>query len=816
MLPASLLMLALIPLPRLDADGIPLPAEALRRFGSLRWYADPPRSVAFSPDGKVAYLVPADLDRFDQADRPPAVTAWAMPSGRPLWQFTDHPLTGLMVAVDPDGKSVWLAGRLGRGDQREWHKQPFVRVKLDAATGNELAREVLLPGWSQAVDLRADGTLAWNRFEVTSATEGDLSLRILKPDGTEGATWEPDGSQGIDVVKFSPDGKTLFVSGPKEAKFKSRLAAVDPTTGKTRWAVDCPQVDSVAVSPDGKTLAAVTASTKLPTPPAERNKGWPEEDATYLARFAAATGETDISVQIGKFRRKSFREHRPYLGRPIRFTADGKSLLVLSDDQRKLPIDPDDWVKEKEEDDPSAFAWFTPDGKSYLPGHNRSQPMRVYDAATREPIADQPDALLRATWAGGYGVSFPADGKRVRFGNRGDVVEWDTASGKEVARVPWQKRKGEPQTGVARLSLGYADVSLLSPDGKLLFRQYNLDPRSERKMPELLDAKSGEPAAVKVELRDDLDRIAFTPDSKKLIGMESGGDVYLWDLTTGGKPLLEPRLNKAGGGGVNSLMCVTETHAVVAEPNWGFDYYDPAQRWSFSRFPFDGFKREKTWRGQGTIEDLATTPGGGFVGWAEVWHGKGKPPTKSLFVIDPGADAPREYPLPAGTGFAVSPDGRTAAFGVGSGGIALYELATGKVRHTFRGLRRPAVALAFSPDGKALASESADGPVVLWDVKGVLSKPATPDAGGWDAAWAYLSGDDAEKAFDAIRLFARFADGVGELKARLAEQRSPSIPLAERAVEAVQLADTEEAKRVIGEWASGDAKSPLTAAAKRK
>ncbi len=136
------------------------------------------------------------------------------------------------------------------------------------------------------------------------------------------------------------------------------------------------------------------------------------------------------------------------------------------------------------------------------------------------------------------------------------------------------------------------------------------------------------------------------------------------------------------------------------------------------------------------------------------------------------------------------------------GVIELYELATGQKRHTFSGLKRPALSLAFSPDGRSLASESADGPVILWDVKGVLTTPATPDAAGWEAAWKALTGDDAVKAFAAVRLVAAHPDdGAAELRKRFAEVKSPAVVACERAVEAMRLADHVSARKLLAEWA---------------
>jgi RNA polymerase sigma factor (sigma-70 family) len=73
----------------------------------------------------------------------------------------------------------------------------------------------------------------------------------------------------------------------------------------------------------------------------------------------------------------------------------------------------------------------------------------------------------------------------------------------------------------------------------------------------------------------------------------------------------------------------------------------------------------------------------------------------------------------------LSPDGRTAAVGAGNGTVHLFDFLTGMSVRRLSGQREPVTALAFSPDGKLLASggefdyprrRGENNPIVLWDV----------------------------------------------------------------------------------------------------
>jgi WD40 repeat protein len=90
--------------------------------------------------------------------------------------------------------------------------------------------------------------------------------------------------------------------------------------------------------------------------------------------------------------------------------------------------------------------------------------------------------------------------------------------------------------------------------------------------------------------------------------------------------------------------------------------------------------------------------------------------------------------------FAFAPDGRTLVSGGGSydGAIPLWDLATGKERRSLGRHDRNLSALAFSRDGRLLATASEGGAVKLWDMAAGREKLTLPGHDGGAAPVAFL------------------------------------------------------------------------------
>ena len=60
--------------------------------------------------------------------------------------------------------------------------------------------------------------------------------------------------------------------------------------------------------------------------------------------------------------------------------------------------------------------------------------------------------------------------------------------------------------------------------------------------------------------------------------------------------------------------------------------------------------------------------------------------------------------------------------GVGIKKVRLWDVTTGELKETLTGHSNLVFSVSFSSDGKTLASASADGTVLLWDMESIIKR----------------------------------------------------------------------------------------------
>jgi WD40 repeat protein len=349
-------------------------------------------------------------------------------------------------------------------------------------------------------------------------------------------------------------------------------------------------------------------------------------------------------------------------------------------------------------------------------------PATGIDSATSRPIeatvpkAKGPSAQARAAdpvlfvlkgHAGGAtSVAFSPDGKLLAVGcNDGSVKVWDTASGDELRR--WQAHDGT-----------YCRVAF-SPDGKTLATGCGskfVGP-SDRNI-RLWNVETGEEMGSLAGHQGGINAIAFSPDGKILLSGGNPilggrpGEARLWDLAT----LTE----------IESLKGHKDSVVAVAFSPDGDTFATGGGSFASGVHVWDTATRKELFIGGGTEfvyspdgKQLISLQGDNIV-FSDSSNGK---------VVDTIAKVDtRLYRL------AVSKDGKTLSVsGKGSANgprVALWDVNQTKEKAVIEGhFRDIVVGLAFSPDGRTLATGSLDTRVTIWDVEN-LPKPTRRSPGG--------------------------------------------------------------------------------------
>jgi WD40 repeat protein len=284
----------------------------------------------------------------------------------------------------------------------------------------------------------------------------------------------------------------------------------------------------------------------------------------------------------------------------------------------------------------------------------------------------------------GYSLALSPDGQTLAAGSYGHLWVWKTATGKLVHAL-----KGhDPCAAMAGLAI--------SPDGKTLVSACTM---AEIHLWDLgtgrhLRSCKGDQTAV--------GSVAFSPDGRVLAFASQDGNVRLWDPSTG----MELRRCERHNRGAWAIDFSRDSKTLASGGDDGtIHLWDVAS----------GKELALTTTAPGPATAMILTPDGttvlsGGIGGVHACDAATGRPLRRL-----GEELGDIF------GFAMSPDGRTVATAfIGDDKVNLLQVATGKRVGCLRfgWNASPNRGLAFAPDGKTLASTSDDDTVRLWDVAG--------------------------------------------------------------------------------------------------
>jgi WD40 repeat protein len=566
--------------------------------------------------------------------------------------------------------------------------------------------------------------------------------------------------------RLGPHGTMLAVVSGGQTE---DLAVYDLPTGKERFRKSADGFfwfDAPVFSADGKTLAMMEAP------------GKPGHSGRFRARlFDLTTGGQITCFEIG--------EH--YTG--LALSSDGKCLAAHNASGKTVRVwsVPDGKLLHQFETDVNSTTTvaFTPDGKSVVAGSQDLHAVRI-DLATGKVSGRY------RSQAGSDRLTFTRDGKRLAIGiGDGKVSQWDLATGKRldasadlaalhsvhfdaagrvlqfwddaVVGVDW--RTGREVRRVTVPFEGYPHLVYLSPDLSRVAVYHDIWDAASGKEVEAVNIPTGP-----------WDPKTFSADGKTLYYADWEQPVGAWDVEAGKYlPAFDRKPRHAAALAVSAdghrLAVAEYPEDLQKGKQHAITMWDTAGRRELRRLlPPEGAEvRALVLSPEGNyLAVVGIAPresGGGEHGLVEVWDTR----TGKEWLLR------TDLPDPVIT-LAFSGDGRVLATGSRRGALTLWELATRQERHQFAGHENAVQEVTFSRGDKFLASVSCDAPVFVWDVEGRDGKPpsavpftAEEGAGLWQA----LNDAKATTAFDAMRqLLTRPGPAVALLRERLKPART--------------------------------------------